>query len=64
MEQVFATLSFSQSDMATINECLMAGPYGKVAPVVNRINAQLAEARKKEQEANLPDPKLNPNFGG
>lgn len=37
-------LMFTQEELSVINDCLMAGPYCRVAPVVNSINGQIQAA--------------------
>jgi hypothetical protein len=37
-------LMFTQEELSVINDCLMAGPYGQVAPVINSINGQIRAA--------------------
>jgi hypothetical protein len=37
-------LMFTQEELSVINDCLMVGQYGRVAPVINSINAQIQSA--------------------
>ncbi|MFJ1253429.1 hypothetical protein [Cupriavidus sp. CuC1] len=48
------TFEFTGAEMAVINEGLMQVPYGKAAPVVNGINAQIQAAFNKRKDEEAP----------
>ncbi|MDN7729242.1 hypothetical protein QZM48_04370 [Burkholderia orbicola] len=44
------TLTFSQEQMTVVYEALAMAPYGKVAPVVSHINAQVQAAFDRQRD--------------
>lgn len=44
------SLTLSAEQLQVVNDCLMFGPYGKVAPVVSEINEQLKAQMQKQSE--------------
>lgn len=45
MDQI--VLTFSLSDIDVLNICLALGPYGKVAPLIQKINNQIAKQQQQ-----------------
>lgn len=46
-----------EQQLSVINDALLMGPFGRVAPVVAAINQQLQEAQSlKAQELKAPEP--------
>lgn len=41
-------LKLTDAELMVINDCLMLGPFGKVAPVVQSINSQLQQSRSQD----------------
>ncbi|MDN7848130.1 hypothetical protein [Burkholderia seminalis] len=48
------TLTFSQEQMTVVYEALAMAPYGKVAPVVSHINAQVQAAFDRQRDDASP----------
>jgi hypothetical protein len=49
-----ALLDFDDADLAVLNQALMQMPYGAVAPLINKINEQIAEQKKPPETVAPP----------
>jgi hypothetical protein len=46
------TLTFSDSDMQLLNDALTAMPYGKIAPLIAKIQKQVSDAQREKANVN------------